>query len=105
MAAALAAGEKLYNCAECRKAGLDKSRYCADDAPYPIYEINGEEFTRCPVQFVTGASLEALSAYRFYNNGYLPCQGGYLDQPNLIMGQMDIISDQIHEERKNKRGK
>jgi hypothetical protein len=100
MAAALAATSRLFSCLECQVKGLYKNRFCKEDAPYSIIEINGEEFKRCPVQLVTSDSMEALHMYGFYNNGFLPCAGGFLEQPNRVMEQMVIIGNQIAESQK-----
>ena len=67
--------------------------------------INGEEYVRCPTQFVTDESIEALNMYATYKDGHLPRAGGFLDQPNKIMEQMHIIANQVAEESEARRKK
>jgi len=105
MAAALAATRRMYSCSECREKGLQKLRFCEADAPYSVIEINGDEYKRCPVQYVTAESMEALNMYLFYNDGHLPRAGGFLDQPNKVMEQLQIIANQVAEEKERRRGK
>jgi len=102
MAAALAAKDKLWNCAECRKAKLDGARHCREKSPFPMYEINGEKFYTCPVGHITRESYEALALYSVYKDGFLPEAGGIMDQDNRIMEQMRIIARAVHEAQKKK---
>ena len=101
----LAARGQLHSCLECRQKGLDKHRFCNEDAPYPLYEFDGEEIRRCPVGLIRPESFAALEAYGFYNKGHLPRTGGWEDQPNRIMEQMLIIAAAISEAQKNARKK
>lgn len=102
MAAALAASEKLWLCRECRETKLEKARFCKEDAPFPIFEICGESYFRCPVQDVTGASFEALAMFQMYQDGFLPEEGGFLDQPFILIEQVKVIGAIVHEVRKER---
>jgi len=53
---------------------------------------------RCPVQYITDDSFNAISEYRFYRDGHLPEAGGWLDQPNKVMEQMLIIDGVVKED-------
>ncbi len=101
----LAATGKLYSCMQCRQNGLDKHRFCNEDAPHPIYELDGEPIYRCPVSMLEPESLTALEAYAFYKAGHLPCSGGWQEQPNRIMEQMLIIEAAVNEEQQRCLGK
>lgn len=74
-----------------------------------MFEIDGTEFKRCPVQFITQESLGALDLYRFYKDGFLPAAGGILDQPHRIMEQIRIVgaiaSDEIAEQQRRKKAR
>jgi len=97
----LAARGELHSCMQCRQKGLDKHRFCDHDAPYPIYELDGEQIYRCPVGMLEPESLSALEAYAFYKAGHLPRTGGWEDQPNRIMEQMLIIQAAVNEVQEN----
>jgi len=104
MTAILAAEDKLWSCSECREAGLDKSRFCEEDSPSPLsLKIDGEEYYRCPVQFVTDESVEALSAYQFYKAGFLPGPGGFMDQETRFIEQMQTIEAVVSQALEEKR--
>ena len=99
----LAAKGELHCCTQCRQKGLDKHRFCNEDAPYPIYEFDGEEIRRCPVGLIRPESLAALEAYAFFKAGHLPRAGGWEDQPNRVMEQMLIIQAALNEVQENAR--
>ena len=96
----MAAAGKLYSCRYCRAKGLDAVRFCTQDAPAPLWTINGEVFTRCPVQYVRPESIEALQMYAFYEAGHLFVAGGILDQPYRLISQMQIIAAEMAETRR-----
>jgi len=82
---------------------MDGARFCEQDAPFPLFEIDRKPFFRCPVQEITGQSREALSLYVFYQRGHLPTAGGIMDQPNKMMDQIRIIENVVEEVRRERR--
>jgi hypothetical protein len=98
MAAFLAAEGKVWNCAECIEQGLQTSRFCHEDAPFPIFTIDGEDFLRCPVQFISQESFEALALFTYYQDGFLPEAGGIFDQPNLTIAQIRTVKHAVQEQ-------
>jgi hypothetical protein len=57
-------------------------RGCVKDSPIPgAWKIGNDEFSRCPRALVTEKSFEYLNAYFFFEKGYLPNPGGWMDQP------------------------
>lgn len=79
-------------------------RHCHEDAEYALFEIDGTEFRRCPVQFIEPESFDALDAYRFYRDGFLPVAGGIYDQPAKAMELIGIVgaiaADELDEKRR-----
>ena len=72
---------------------MAKARFCPDEepAPFAIFTIDEQDFTTCPVREVRSESLDALRMYNFYSAGFLPTAGGILDQPNILMEQIEVV--------------
>lgn len=86
---------KGLSCRECKsKAG------CESDSPVPLYTIDGEDIFRCPLKLITSESYIYMQFYHHYKNGYLPVQGGILDQSSKFLEAMDIIENEISREMK-----
>lgn len=91
------------NCGECLPRNdtayeLKRSRRmrddlgCEKDALYPVFTNSaGEEWYRCPIKSVPDYIWSILDFYGFYEQGYLPCEGGIMDQPNILMDCFSII--------------
>lgn len=59
------------------------------------WEISNYKFSRCPLKEITQDGLEYLEAYRFYKNGILPIDGGWLDQSQCFVDAMGIIDIEV----------
>ncbi|MCB0218848.1 MAG: hypothetical protein KDH09_04080 [Chrysiogenetes bacterium] len=44
---------------------------------------------------VTSEEWKLVSLYRHYKNGFLPCQGGLYDQPQIFLDSMATMESQI----------
>lgn len=81
-------------------------RFCEEDAEYALYEINGEDYFRCPVSQVTDESCEMLTIYSFFKDGHLPQPGSLFDQDFRMIEALKIVAHEAHkaeEERWRKR--
>lgn len=81
------------NCHSCPTA-YKVQRGCIDEIPeyrIPGIGLDHVMIKRCPRFYATGHDLLMLSAYREYRNGYLPNDGGWLDQPMRFIDSMEII--------------
>jgi hypothetical protein len=70
-------------------------RGCEEDAPNPVAMVEGKYVNRCPVAMLTGMTIFMLRMRTHYEKGYLPCQGGILDQSNTFVMAMEILEDSI----------
>ncbi len=57
--------------------------------------IGDYKFNRCPIKEVTSEGLEYLEAYKFYKNGVLPMQSGWLNQAQTFIQAIRIIEIEI----------
>jgi hypothetical protein len=75
---------------------LKAERGCEEDSPIEgVWKLKDWEFRRCPRKLVTRASIEYLNAYLFFEKGYLPNPGGWLDQPLKFIQAIKIIEREI----------
>lgn len=79
------------DCQACSDA-LKTERGCDEDSPIEgVWKLKDWEFRRCPRKIVTRISIEYLNAYLFYEKGYLPNPGGWLEQPLKFIQVVRII--------------
>ena len=65
---------------------------CEKDSTVGERWIIGQyQLKRCPIKEVTSEGLEYLEAYKFYKNGVLPMQGGWLNQSQSFIEAIRII--------------
>jgi hypothetical protein len=60
-----------------------------------MWKIGDEEFSRCPRSLITIKSIEYLNAYIFFEKGFLPNPGGWLDQPLKFIQAMRVIAAEV----------
>ena len=88
------------DCQKCNKQ-LRKVRGC-EELDEPI-EIEGIEVDRCPKKLITMQSSMMLEAYSQFKAGFLPNNGGSLNQPIKFSEAMRVIEAAIERlERKKK---
>lgn len=61
------------------------------------YLYGGERIWECPLTFYNEEIGQALVLYSAYKNGFLPDNGGILDQTARFSDYMDIIGEHIRE--------
>ena len=86
---------------DCRNCTLTQKieRGCEKDSPIPgVWQIEDWEFQRCPLKLVTMQSFEYIRAYNFYEKGYLPCPGGWMEQSVKFLEVIRVITNQINKE-------
>jgi len=76
---------------------LRQARGCNADAPYPIYELDGEPIMRCPLKLIKPETYTYLRFYGHYKQGFLPNEGGLLDQPLKYLQAMEVIHAAMNE--------
>jgi len=65
-------------------------RGCFGDAKEP-FTIDNEKIMLCPVKQVSSEAMEWMDLYMHYKNGYLPIQGGILQQPKKYLDAIGYI--------------
>jgi len=60
-----------------------------------MWKIGDEEFSRCPRSLITIKSIKYLNAYIFFEKGFLPNPGGWLDQPLKFIQAMRVIASEV----------
>jgi hypothetical protein len=83
---------------DCHKCSdeLKVERGCEKDSPIPgAWKLYDWEFQRCPLKIITRQSAAYLRAYNFFNKGYLPNTGGWMEQPVKFIEAMEIIEREV----------
>lgn len=83
---------------DCRSCTEDEREHngCLKDSPVEdVWELDGEVSRRCPVTLVTPESVEYIRAYNFFQKGYLPNPGGWMDQPAKLIEAIELIETQV----------
>lgn len=73
------------------------------DKDYPIpgrWTIGGNEYNRCPKTYVTDDIYLWIKAYKFYLNGILPNNYGWLNQTNKFNDMMIYIDNKVSEHKR-----
>jgi len=89
------------DCHRC-SSQMKKIRGCTEEVhPYTIaeYVVN-----KCPLRYATYADVTALQVYKEYNAGFLPNDGGWLDQPmklSMIVQLVDSIVQRLDQRRQD----
>lgn len=66
---------------------------CDEPVQFPVV-MAGEEYYRCPLRplYENPDKLpEIIWYYRSYNKGFLPVEGGLLDQPHKLLSCIKVI--------------
>jgi len=86
-------GGLAVNCQSC----LSGTRVqCEFEIPgQETWELNGEEYQGCPFKIVTRQSADFIRAFNFYERGYLPNIGGWLEQPAKMLDAFEIIAKEL----------
>ena len=97
-------GGLAVNCQSCLSG---KKAQCEFEIPgQETWELNGEEYQGCPFKVVTRESADFIRAFNFYELGYLPNTGGWLDQPAKMLDAFEVITKElkkIEDEKSRKR--
>jgi hypothetical protein len=85
---------------------MKKERGCFEDAPFPVFELDGIEYRRCPVKLVTKENWQMLDTYEnFKIFGILPYQGGTHNQPTKLIQAFRVIASEVQKEETSRREK
>lgn len=88
-------GKNNLNCHKCN-AQLQKVRGCTEPVAEARY-MDGVTSNRCPLKVVNQQSITYLMIYNHYKAGFLPHEGGILQQPSKILDAIKVIESTIAE--------
>ena len=76
-------------------------RGCTNEVPVRI--IEGIKITRCPLTYLTDVEMDRLQMFKVYKDGFLPNDGGVLNQPIKLIQVIGYIENEMKrlEEAKN----
>ena len=87
-----------FDCRTCKKANLCESRGCIEGIPSSSPYLYGDEkIWKCPLTFYNEEIAQAVVLYGAYKNGFLPDQGGILDQTARFSDYMELIGEHVKE--------
>jgi hypothetical protein len=72
---------------------MKDERGCTKDSVIPArWEIDGDEYSRCPMSLLTQQTHDYLQAYTFFEMGMLPHGRGWIHESPKFLQAMMIIS-------------
>ena len=83
---------------DCQKCSAEEKvdSGCEKDSPIPgVWKLYDWEFQRCPLKLITPQSAAYLRACTFFEKGYLPNAGGWIEQSNKFIEAMEIVEREI----------
>jgi hypothetical protein len=98
--------DQAFNCAAClnryKKDHRDSSKGCNTPASRVVAEYQPfYKFRRCPGALKTNAAREIIGMHRLYEQGVLPFNGGFLEQPAKIVEAMGVVDALKFEHQKD----
>lgn len=82
-------GDLTVNCRNCLSG---KKIQCEFEVPgQEVWELDGEQYKGCPLKIVTRQSANFLKAFNFYERGYLPNPGAWLEQSAKMLDAFEVI--------------
>ena len=87
------------DCQRCTD-NLKEARGCIKKLSVPVFNLDGDDYFRCPLKIITKQTGEYVRFYNFFRDGYLPNAGGIMDQPGKFLDAMSIIESAVGEMEK-----
>lgn len=87
-----------YDCSTC--GDKKEIRGCLEDAPIPIFELDGKKYYRCPIQIIKQDKNyheinSYINYYNFLDKGFFLEKGGLINQSNIYYEVMTFIMQEI----------
>jgi len=79
------------SCRDCNEA-LQRARGCRSPAQIPSFRFENKDFFHCPRRELTPQTLVYFRFFNFFQEGFLPVEGGLLDQPAKFLEAMEVLS-------------
>jgi hypothetical protein len=93
----------------CRGCFSGRKLACEYDVPgQEMWELRGQQYQGCPFKIVTRQSANFLRAFQFYKQGYLPNEGGWINQSAKMIDAFEVIEKELQEiewDREKRRNK
>ena len=88
----------MFDCETCRERKLYRYRGCNGyrragkaEEPIALDRFGSWKVDYCPRLAVNRQSLRAIKLWQFYKNGFLPYEGGILNQPYRVVQWLQTI--------------
>lgn len=88
--------ELKFDCKICTGA-QKRERGCIEKSNVPVFDLDGEQFFSCPIKMITDRTSKFLRFFKFYKDGFLPNQGGILEQPKMFLDAIQIIDSELND--------
>jgi hypothetical protein len=85
----------VHNGVSCQTCYGQRKKLNGCEVDVAPFRIEGYELTRCPLVHVTGGETDSMQAYLEYKNGFLPNDGGWLNQPMKFAQMINTIDKAI----------
>jgi hypothetical protein len=76
-------------------------RGCDEPTATPQFEFEGENLDQCPMKFLKRQSLQYMRHFRFFQMGWLPQEGGIMDQTAKFVEAMEYLGIQFAKVKEN----
>jgi len=86
-------GDKL-DCRNCDDR-LKQERGCSEAGDIGFW-IGRQRVFRCPLSLISQLSYDYIKAYSFYEKGFMPNGGGWVEESNRYIQAMMIISNEYN---------
>lgn len=89
---------------DCHKCSSQMKMIRGCESEVNPYQMCGYRITRCPLRLVTNEDTISLQAFKEYRAGYLPNEGGWLDQPmkfSSIVSMIEAIVSRLEDRRQD----
>lgn len=83
---------------DCRACSAEQKieNGCEEDSPIPgVWKLDDWMFSRCPLKLITVETRDVIRAYSMMKLGFLPNEGGWLDQPGKLIDAFEILEREV----------
>ncbi len=92
----------MFDCEACREKELYKYRGCDGHRrvgkavePIALDRFGSWKVDCCPRLYITKKALTAVRLWQFYKKGFLPYEGGILNQPYRVVQWFQVIDAEV----------
>jgi hypothetical protein len=77
---------------------LDCVRCAGSNERCPVCNGSGiEKFYRCPLRLLTPETAKFIKYYKLFKQGFLPVEGGLLNQGNTFLQAIEVFNNELNQ--------